>query len=356
MKLKFASIWKKRPEPPSSRSAKTTMRENRYFIGPVSRDPLIFRFFWYNQDLQEIKLISNLVEHESAVFLVSNGWSLVDRYRQGTLLPMIERLKNDLSDRPHHRLIMLGNDTTEANLCNALGVQGVSSNHNIWLDNNVFKITDAEKRYDSVYNTQLIAHKRCELVENIRNVCFITASSRADYVAKIWRNISHVQFVNGSPLGNPRRLPPAQVSEILNQSMVGLCLSWVEGAMFSAGEYLLCGLPIVSTYSIGGRDVLFDKYNSILVPAEPQSVADAVARLVESRRNPYRIRADVLSRMWRLRSDLYKKVVSIMGDDWNARQRFQIERIFLDPNATLEANPRSMEEIADFLRTDQGRN
>ena len=148
-------------------------------------------------------------------------------------------------------------------------------------------------------------------------------------------------------------MPPGQVNEIYNQSLVGLCLSGAEGAMFSAGEYLLCGLPIVSTHSIGGRDALFDDYNSILTPAEPQSIANAVAQFVKARRDPYRIRADALSRMWRLRLDLYKATVSIMGDDWNSRQRFHLERLFLDPTSTFPVALTSMEEIAALLRKDQ---
>src|SRR5260221_6911618 len=196
------------------------MDEIRYFVGLVSRAPLILRFFWFNQDLREIKLVSDLVEFEPAVFLVSNGWSLIDRYRQGTLLPMIERLTNELKDRPHHRLIILANDEAESQLCNAIGVQGISSSHNIWLDTNVFKITNRKIKYDAVYNAQLISYKRCDLVQNIRNVCFVSASGDADYVSKIWKSISHVQFINGSPLKTLRRLLPEEVNEVYNQSAV----------------------------------------------------------------------------------------------------------------------------------------
>ncbi|THD45219.1 MAG: glycosyltransferase family 1 protein [Bradyrhizobium sp.] len=330
------------------------MSESKYFVGLVSRDPLVLRFFWFNQDMQEIKLASDLLGSEPAIFLVSNGWSLIGRYRQGTLLPLIERLKHDLGERPHHRLLLLGNDEAESQLCNAMGVQSLCSSHNIWLDSDVFKITGAQKKYDAVYNSQFIRHKRCELVEKVSNICFISASGDAEYIAEIWKAVSHAKFANGSPLENPRRLPPREVNEIYNQSAVGLCLSWMEGGMLSAGEYLLAGLPVVSTHNIGGRDVLFDDYNSIAVPADSQSVANAAADLAKLRRDPYRIRANALSRMWRMRADLCAKVFEMMGDDWDARQRFDAERIFLDLRATLPVGSPSKEEMAGILETNRG--
>ena len=41
-------------------------------------------------------------------------------------------------------------------------------------------------------------------------------------------------------------------------------MSSQEGAMYSSVEYLLCGLPIVSTKSTGGHDVFFTDTNCII--------------------------------------------------------------------------------------------
>ncbi len=46
--------------------------------------------------------------------------------------------------------------------------------------------------------------------------------------------------------------------------------------MLASGEYLLSGLPIVSTPSIGGRHIYFDEEFCLVVPADPSSVAEAV--------------------------------------------------------------------------------
>ena len=55
-----------------------------------------------------------------------------------------------------------------------------------------------------------------------------------------------------------RNLDAAELCHWLNRSRTGLCLSEREGAMFASIEYLLCGLPIVTTPSIGGRHVFFE--------------------------------------------------------------------------------------------------
>lgn len=53
--------------------------------------------------------------------------------------------------------------------------------------------------------------------------------------------------------------------------------------MFASMEYLLCGLPIVSTPSIGGRDVFFDKDYVEIVEPDPHAVKEAVIEMVRRR-------------------------------------------------------------------------
>ncbi|MBV9309509.1 MAG: glycosyltransferase [Solirubrobacterales bacterium] len=79
--------------------------------------------------------------------------------------------------------------------------------------------------------------------------------------------------------GLPIKLTPAEVNTALTQAQVGLCLSRVEGARYATMEYLLAGLPVVSTPSFGGREVWLDADYSIVCDADPEAVADAVTRL-----------------------------------------------------------------------------
>ena len=79
--------------------------------------------------------------------------------------------------------------------------------------------------------------------------------------------------------GAYRFLPAEDIAELMNRSSVGLCLSLVEGAMRASMEYRLCGTPVVSTPSIGGRDRYFTGPHVRLVDEQPDAVAAAVREL-----------------------------------------------------------------------------
>ena len=74
-------------------------------------------------------------------------------------------------------------------------------------------------------------------------------------------------------------LSSAQVAELLNASAAGLILSALEGQNRATIEYLMCGLPVVSTANRGGRDRFLSPSNSIFVSDTPEAVAEGVAFL-----------------------------------------------------------------------------
>ncbi|MBX3581879.1 MAG: glycosyltransferase [Rhizobiaceae bacterium] len=93
-------------------------------------------------------------------------------------------------------------------------------------------------------------------------------------------------FLNGvDGSGRPVRMPPEDVNRHLNDAAVGLCLSAVEGPMFASTEYMLAGLPVVTTPNRGGRDVYMDDEYCLTVPPDPRSVGEAVEAL-KARRIP----------------------------------------------------------------------
>jgi hypothetical protein len=79
--------------------------------------------------------------------------------------------------------------------------------------------------------------------------------------------------------GYPVRLPPEDVNRHLNRASVGLCLSAEEGAMFACAEYLLAGLPVITTPNRGGRDFYIDEDYCITVADDPREIAAAVTAL-----------------------------------------------------------------------------
>ena len=106
----------------------------------------------------------------------------------------------------------------------------------------------------------------------------------------------HYRRQPGTAYCNDERLSPAEVGRIVARSHCRLAFSSLEGFCRASSEYLLSGVPVVSTASSGGRDVWYDAYNSIIVEPDIDAVYEAVQRLVRERRDPARIRASYLAR------------------------------------------------------------
>jgi glycosyltransferase involved in cell wall biosynthesis len=92
-------------------------------------------------------------------------------------------------------------------------------------------------------------------------------------------------------------IPTEEMYNYINQAKVGLCLSADEGAMYASAEYLLCGLPVVSTRSIGGRDTFFDDEYVKIVDDTPEAVSEGVREMICRNINPYYIREKTIEKM-----------------------------------------------------------
>lgn len=98
-------------------------------------------------------------------------------------------------------------------------------------------------------------------------------------------------------------LPPREVSREYNRARVGLCLSALEGGNYSTTEYMLCGLPVVSTRSDGGREHFLDPEVSRIVEDDARAVAQAVAELIARRIPPQVVRLRALVKLREIRED-----------------------------------------------------
>lgn len=158
-------------------------------------------------------------------------------------------------------------------------VSGIVCNHNATVDRNRFTLADKmikHRKHDSIYIARICEQKRHYLTEHLNNIALLTGGSATfkgfdEAYKTICSNLSDKDFLFVNEY-----VPEGKVLEILHNSKIGLCLSENEGAMFSSVEYLLCGLPIVSTKSKGGRDVFFTDKNCIIAEDTPESVSECV--------------------------------------------------------------------------------
>lgn len=202
--------------------------------------------------------------------------------------------------RPAHTLHHFVNDAATWRELTALGVSAHFINHNAFLDERLFVIqADVCKVYDAVYNGRMAPFKRHSLASAVPSLLVLGGTNSRedsdDYFQTLLSQLPQAKF---SYAERKSYLSETEVNMLLNQSRVGLCLSAVEGTMYAATEYLLCGLPVVSTVSIGGRDTWFDPRFTRLVADDPEAVAAAVQELIALKIPPQIIRTETLCRMW----------------------------------------------------------
>ncbi len=201
--------------------------------------------------------------------------------------------------RPQHRLLHLVNEGPICEEALARGVPAVFVNHNAFLDERVFTIQpQVPKLFDVVYNARMNPFKRHHLLGEMGSALLIGGLMASDdsqeYFDQLRRQLPQATFTHAD---DPGHRSSGEVAQLLNSARVGVCLSAIEGTMFAATEYLLCGLPVVSTPSLGGRDTWFDPRFTRIVPADPQAIADAVQELISFNISPYLIRNATIARL-----------------------------------------------------------
>jgi hypothetical protein len=155
------------------------------------------------------------------------------------------------------------------------GFNAILANHNCCLDYNVFDLKDDERIYNLVINSRPEIWKRPYLAKKVSNLAYIKGA--------IYRKNEIYDYCElPCKFINEKRLTPEEVNDIYNKSYCGGIFSEKEGACYSSSEYLLSGLPVISTLSKGGRDAWYTKDNSIIVNDDEDSIVNAVNLCIEN--------------------------------------------------------------------------
>lgn len=177
---------------------------------------------------------------------------------------------------------------------------------NLFCDEDEFVYIDSnERNFDVVYNAVLSPYKRHELLVNVKKLRLITGSiNKLDLLPEM--GLSNIEV-------NDHYLTKCEISEVFSKSKCGLALSKEEGGMLAATEYLLCGLPVVSTPSIGGRDVYYSSSNHILCNDTVSAVTSAVNSATSRDWDRAEIRRTAIEKSREFRYDLAESVRLISG-------------------------------------------
>jgi len=218
------------------------------------------------------------------------GW---ERETPENSVPFATDIREILAACPRLKITVLANDPKEVETLSGLGLHAVFCHQNAFLDETRYPVLKVPKRYDAIYVARITPFKRHQLAADIKSLRLIGGYFYAgdmQYKKEILDGkLAHADYsfmVKASKI-------PAEIAA----ARCGLCLSAAEGAMFASTEYLLCGIPVVNTHNLGGRDEMFPDFAVKTVPDDSAAVAAAVAGFVRSAPPPEDIRAAVLEKM-----------------------------------------------------------
>lgn len=211
-------------------------------------------------------------------------------------LRMIENLSLDI-----RQFRIMYNDNKDKLTFDKHGFYGEIINQNGFINENIMKPIKKNKDFNAIYVARLITLKRHELAAQVSNLALVAGDSMGTALST---------YIPPHIYLNDHHASPQEVCELINRSYCGLILSEVEGASFVSSEYLLCGIPVVSTTSLGGRDFWYDEYNSLVVEPLPEAVRDAVEFFVSNPRDPEIIRNNHI----KLATEQKEKFISMFRD------------------------------------------
>jgi hypothetical protein len=213
----------------------------------------------------------------------------------------------DVSQRFDH-LVVVVNCPTIGEVA-ALRRQGVPALHcspSALVRDDFFKPSPGRQpKFDAIYDAKWADVKRHDLAGRVQSLALIApppwrpeTGCTIDYFRRAHAAVRRATWIS-QPWGSTKRrwISHEQINAAYNQARVGLCLSRYEGAMLVGIQYLLAGLPVVTTRHIGGRDEFFDPSYVRWVEDDPDAVAGAVDELGSLNLDPQMIREATLAKV-----------------------------------------------------------
>lgn len=300
--------------------------------------------------------VLEVLEDRTPHLIVSPSWTVVSRGSRERLVAEIRQV----SDRvPHVVPMAICPTAAEADLLRREQVVALHCSEAALIREDLFSPTPGRRAvFDAIYDARWADYKRHDLAGEVRSLALIAQppwhpeeGCTVEYFRRAHAAVSHATWIS-VPWGstNPRWISYTQINAAYNQARVGLCLSQEEGYMAASIQYLLAGLPVVTTPSRGGRDEFFDPAHVRWVEPEPQAVARAVEELVSLDLDPATIRRATLERVQEHRGRLWtwiRNTIRAEGGDfgrWSATWPTGL------PNKLCEPSMRASEIVAEIDR------
>ena len=221
----------------------------------------LYIVFDYCDKITNFKLDGAFFDASGHVFILTSWFKTNKAIKIANLNPefKITILANSMQEKEHFEK----KTTRDVLFCN----------HNAFLNEYVFKIIENEtKRHDLIIDSAFHEYKNVEKANRIKetlHIGYFKSDMMTQVVIPTYGKLAN--FANG----NYKRLNKPQINAHYNESRVAGMFSTCEGACFASSQYLLAGLPVISTISEGGRDIWFNEFNSIMCENDEDSIYNA---------------------------------------------------------------------------------
>jgi glycosyltransferase involved in cell wall biosynthesis len=290
---------------------KIPITKNRYDYGIISLDPVIL-YTHYADKVWEI--LETLKRVRLNLFITPWG-----SFTRKDVREYAARLKGWMEEHPNHAILHTAASAEEVSILNQLEIPAIICSHNAMVDEKIFDIKKIEREYKAIYDARITPMKRHHLAKNVNDLALITYIT-PEYFSDVYyeqtkADMSQATWLNG-PLSNSGSswISSEDVALHYNRAKVGLILSENEGANYASIQYLLCGLPVVTTRNVGGRDEFFSDEYVIWSAASPTAVAGAVDELIARDIDPDYIRRKTLDKMEVHRARLCEEISKCYGN------------------------------------------
>lgn len=290
---KWVNVWRhwRAGGAPSARRFLGEFEHNHLHV--LSAIPPVVYLWWGRDD----RVLHQLLKKQDLLVLYLFPWC----FPRDEFPALVDSVKETLTQYPRHRIAFLCNEEYSVSLLQNERVEALFVNQNAFIDEREFQpMADVSKTHDAVYSASLAPYKRHVLAKDIPSLILMSytygGTSNEAYQNEVREALKNAWWAKDTREGQAK-WSTSQIAGIYNRAHIGLCLSAVEGAMFASMEYLLCGLPVVSTRSIGGRDTFWDERIVTLCEDSSAAVAAAVQTLKSRALPPGEVRELTLAKV-----------------------------------------------------------
>ncbi len=249
-------------------------KRNYLPITILSKKPLILGAFFEDifRKIPEFKTwcALNADKHQSISVFLKLGY----HYQSDVQVEDARKHIKNLTDNfPKINFYFFCNSQEERANIASLHPNAIFCNQNAFLRESRYFALNCKKPFDAVYLARITPAKRHALALKIPKLFMIGdyKPAESDYALNILKQLRPDTF----------RMVKARgiiMFYYLCKAKIGIALSKEEGAMYAAAEYGLCGLPVLTTQHVGGRQFSLSPKFTFFVD-ENNLTADEVARL-----------------------------------------------------------------------------